>query len=132
MKNAIAGKKIRYQCRSHEFNKKGEAVGELAGGNLSLLAHLAGTSSDIKTKGKILFLEDVGEYLYNIDRMLYQLKRNGKLDHLAGLVIGGFTDMKDTTRPFGRSVYEIIHEIVKEYDYPVCFGFPVSHGGANY
>src|SRR5258708_33128240 len=132
MKNAIAGKKIRYQCRSHEFNKKGEAVGELAGGNLSLLAHLTGTSSDIKTKGKILFLEDVGEYRYNIDRMLYQLKRSGKFDQLAGLIIGGFTEIKDTTRPFGASVEEIIRDVVKEYDYPVCFGFPVSLGKENY
>jgi muramoyltetrapeptide carboxypeptidase len=132
LRHALEGKKARYNCDIHPLNRKGEAVGSLVGGNLSLLAHLCGTPSEIKTKGKILFLEDVGEYLYNIDRMLYQLKRNGKLDHLAGLVIGGFTDMKDTTRPFGRSVYEIIHDIVKEYDYPVCFGFPVSHGGENY
>jgi len=107
-------------------------VGTLVGGNLSLLAHLAGTASDVKTKGKILFLEDVGEYLYNIDRMFWQLKRNGRLDRLAGLIIGGFTDMKDTTRPFGQSVYEIIYDVVKEYDYPLTFGFPVSHGGDNY
>jgi len=74
----------------------------------------------------------VGEYRYNIDRMLYQLKRNGKFDQLAGLIIGGFTDTKDTTRPFGASVEEIIRDVVKEYDYPVCFGFPVSHERENY
>lgn len=132
LKNVLEGKKVKYQCAVHELNKKGEAVGDLVGGNLSLLAHLVGSSSDIKTKGKILFLEDVGEYLYNIDRMLYQLKRNKKLDKLAGLIIGGFTDMKDTERPFGKTIYEIIHDMVKEYEYPVCFNFPVSHNKENY
>jgi muramoyltetrapeptide carboxypeptidase len=97
-----------------------------------LLTHLIGTSSDIKTKGRILFLEDTGELLYKIDRMLYQLKRSGKFDKLAGLIIGGFTDMSDTERPFGKTVYEIIQDIVKEYDYPVCYNFPVSHAKENY
>ena len=132
LKNVLEGKKIKYQCPVHEFNKKGEAIGELIGGNLTLLAHLVGTDSDIKTKGRIMFIEDVGEYLYNIDRMLLQLKRSGKLSRLAGLIVGGFIDMKDTERPFGKTVYEIINDIVKEYDYPVCFGFPVSHEKENY
>ena len=132
LRNALEGKKLKYQCDPHEFNKKGEAIGELVGGNLSLLAHLIGTESDIKTRGRILFLEDVGEYLYNIDRLMYQLKRSGKLSKLAGLIIGGFTDNKDTERPFGQSAYEIIHDMVKEYDYPICFGFPVSHEKENY
>jgi len=128
----LEGKKIKYSCEPHEFNKKGEAIGELVGGNLTLLAHLVGTDSDIKTRGRILFLEDVGEYLYNIDRMMYQLKRSGKLSKLAGLIVGGFTDNKDTERPFGQTAYEIIRDVVKEYDYPVCYGFPVSHGKENY
>jgi muramoyltetrapeptide carboxypeptidase len=132
LKNVLEGKKIKYDCTIHESNKKGEAVGELVGGNLTLLAHLIGSSSDIKTKGKILFLEDVGEYLYNIDRMFYQLKRNGKLNKLGGLIIGGFSDMKDTERPFGKNVYEIINDVLKEYDYPVCFNFPASHKKENY
>jgi len=132
LRNALEGKKAKYQCDAHEFNKKGEAIGEVVGGNLSLLAHLIGTDSDVKTRGRILFLEDVGEYLYNIDRMMYQLKRSGKLSKLAGLIIGGFTDIKDTESPFGQTAYEVIREIVKEYDYPVCFGFPVSHEKENY
>jgi len=132
LRNALEGKKLRYSCEPHEFNKKGQAIGELIGGNLSLLAHLIGTDSDIKTRGRILFLEDVGEYFYNIDRMMYQLKRSGKLSRLAGLIIGGFTESKDTERPFGQTAYEIIHDVVKDYDYPICFGFPVSHGKENY
>jgi muramoyltetrapeptide carboxypeptidase len=132
LKTALEGKKIKYNCDPHEFNKKGEAIGELVGGNLALLAHLVGTESDIKTRGRILFIEDIGEYLYNIDRMMYQLKRSGKLSKLAGLIVGGFTDMKDTERPFGQTAYEIIRDVVKEYNYPVCFGFPVSHEKENY
>jgi muramoyltetrapeptide carboxypeptidase len=132
LRHALEGKKIKYHVPPHEFNRKGEAIGELAGGNLALLTHLAGTDSDLKTKGRLLFIEDVGEYLYNIDRMMYQLKRSGKLDKLAGLIVGGFTDMKDTERPFGQNVYEIIRDAVAEYDYPVCFDFPVSHDVKNY
>lgn len=132
IRKALEGEPAEYEAPSHEFNKAGSAEGELVGGNLSLLAHLIGTDSDIKTKNKILFLEDIGEYLYSIDRMLLQLKRAGKLDKLAGLIIGKFTDNKDTERPFGKSVYEIIYEQVKEYDFPICFDFPVSHEKENY
>lgn len=132
LRNALEGKKIKYQVQPHVFNRKGQAIGELVGGNLALIAHLIGTRSDLKTKGRILFIEDVGEYLYNIDRMMYQLKRSRKLDKLAGLIVGGFTDMKDTERPFGQTVHEIIRDAVAEYDYPVCFDFPVSHDEKNY
>jgi muramoyltetrapeptide carboxypeptidase len=132
LKAALEGKKIKYQCPVHPFNRKGEGIGELTGGNLALLVHLLGTDSDSKTKGRILFLEDTGEFLYNIDRMMRQLKRSGKLSRLAGLIIGGFTDCKDTERPFGQTAYEIIRDVVKDYDYPVCFGFPVSHEKENY
>ncbi len=132
LKAALEGKWAKYTCEPHELNRTGEAIGELVGGNLALLANVIGTDSDLKTKGRILFIEDIGEHLYNVDRMLYQLKRSGKLSKLAGLIIGGFTEMKDTDRPFGKLIYEIIHDIIKEYDYPVCFNFPVSHGKENY
>jgi muramoyltetrapeptide carboxypeptidase len=132
LKDCIEGKPGHYECAEHAFNIMGEAKGQLVGGNLSLLAHLTGTRSDIKTKNKILFLEDVGEYLYNIDRMLVQLKRSGKFGKLAGLIIGGFTDTKDTERPYGKAAYDIIYEQVKDYRFPVCFGFPVSHDKENY
>lgn len=132
LKNALKGKKARYTASVNPLNKNGNAEGELIGGNLSLLAHLCGTRSAIETKNKILFIEDIGEYIYNTDRMMYQLKRSGKLEKLAGLVVGGFSDMKDTERPFGKTVYEAIERVVDEYDYPVCFGFPVSHENENY
>jgi muramoyltetrapeptide carboxypeptidase len=132
LKNALEGKKAKYNCPGHSYNRRGEAIGELIGGNLALLTHLVGTDSDMKTRGRILFMEDVGEYLYNVDRMLHQLKRSGKLARLAGLIIGGFTDSKDTERPFGQPVYDIIRDIIRDYDYPVCFDFPVSHTDRNY
>ena len=131
LRDALEGKKIIYHEAAHRLNSKGEAVGELVGGNLALVSHCIGTSSEFKTKGKILFLEDTGEYLYNIDRMLLQLKRAKKFDKLGGLIVGGFTDSKDTERPFGKTVEEIIKEAVNEYDFPVCFGFPVSHEKEN-
>ncbi|HYO21047.1 MAG TPA: LD-carboxypeptidase [Flavisolibacter sp.] len=132
IKKALEGEPANYEAAPHEFNQNGSAEGELIGGNLSLLIHLIGTDSDIKTKNKILFLEDIGEYLYSIDRMFVHLKRAGKLDKLAGLVIGKFTDTKDTERPFGKSVYEIIHDHLKQFDYPICYDFPVSHEKENY
>ena len=129
---ALFGKKANYKTAVHAFNQQGEAEGELVGGNLTLLANMVGTKSDINTNKKILFIEDVGEFIYGVDRLLYQLKRSGKLTHLAGLIIGGFTDSKDTDRPFGKTVYEVIKDIVQDYDYPVCFDFPVSHEKENY
>lgn len=130
--DALTGGKANYVAASHPFNHKGIASGILVGGNLSLLSHLVGTPSDIKTKNKILFIEDTGEYIYNIDRMMYQLKRSGKLEGLKGLVVGRFSDMNDTTIPFGQTVEESIRDIVNEYKYPICFDFPVGHQDENY
>lgn len=132
LRKALKGIRSDYSCAPHQLNKSGKAEGELIGGNLSLVAHLVGSVSSFKTKGRILFLEDVGEYIYNVDRMMIQLKRSGMLQNLAGLVIGGFTEMKDTTTPFGSDVFSIIHSHVEEYGYPVCFDFPVSHDKNNY
>lgn len=132
LRQAIAGKKAKYKSLPHPYNTNGKASAELVGGNLSLLTHLMGTVDEINCSNKILFIEDIGEYIYNIDRMMYQLKRSGKLDHLAGLIIGGFTDIKDTERPFGKTVYQVIRDVLAGYDYPVCFGFPVSHSKENY
>ncbi|HSC52352.1 MAG TPA: LD-carboxypeptidase [Phnomibacter sp.] len=131
LRNALIGKKNTYKIAPHTMNRTGAATGVLLGGNLSILAHQTGTISDINTRGAILFIEDVGEYLYNIDRMLLQLDRAGKLQHLAGLIVGGFSDMKDTTTSFGKTVEEIIQERISNYSFPVCFGFPVSHEEEN-
>jgi muramoyltetrapeptide carboxypeptidase len=131
LRDALAGKDARYTCQPNALNRTGAATGKLVGGNLALLAHITGTASDINTRDCILFIEDIGEYLYNVDRMLYQLKRSGKFDRLAGLIFGGFTEMKDTERPFGQTIQAILQEIVAEYDFPVCFDFPVSHSKEN-
>lgn len=128
---AIKGKSPAHKCKIHHNNKLGEVSAPLVGGNLCILAHLQGTNAAINAKGKILFIEDVGEHLYNIDRMFLQLKRGGVLDNLAGLIVGGFSEIKDTTIPFGKDAYAIIEEHTKEYSYPVCYGFPVSHDTEN-
>ncbi len=112
-------------------NKEGTAKGELIGGNLSLLYSLSGTPFDIDTKGKILFIEDLDEYLYHIDRMMMQLRLSGKLKHLKGLIVGGMTDMKDNAIPFGKFPEEIILDAVKDYNFPVCFDFPAGHIDRN-
>lgn len=132
LNKALKGDEYDYHAPAHSLNKPGKAKGELVGGNLALLAHIIGSRSDFKTKNRILFIEDIGEYIYNVDRMFIQLKRSGKLDKLAGLIIGKFSDIKDTERPFGRNVYDLIYEHIKEYKYPVCFDFPVSHERENY
>jgi muramoyltetrapeptide carboxypeptidase len=132
LKNALSGVAADYSVMPGELNRPGKCEGRLVGGNLALVAHLVGSASSYNTKSKILFLEDVGEYLYNIDRMLIQLKRAGMFDKLAGLVFGGFTDLKDTTTPFGAGIKEILQHHVAEYEYPVCYDFPVSHEKENY
>ncbi|MBS1646925.1 MAG: LD-carboxypeptidase [Bacteroidetes bacterium] len=131
LKKSLFGEKIEYSFPAYMHNKKGEAKGLLVGGNLSLLYALSGTDSDINTDEKILFIEDIDEYLYHIDRMMLQLKRSGKLKNLKALVVGGFTDMKDNTIAFGKTAEEIITDAVKEYQYPVCFHFPAGHTPVN-
>lgn len=112
---------------AHSFNRSGIVRSQAIGGNLAIVQSLMGTPYEIDTKGKILFLEDVDEYLYNIDRMMWTLKLSGKLDDLAGLIVGGMTDLNDNDKPFGSSAYESILEKVKDYNYPICFDFPAGH-----
>ena len=131
LKDSLEGKPVHYNARHHSFNYTGKATAQVVGGNLCLMAHAIGTNAAYHTKGKILFIEDIGEQLYNIDRMMLQLKRAGTLDKLKGLIVGGFSDCKDTERPFGKNAYEIIAEHVKEYKYPKAFGFPISHEKEN-
>ena len=125
--DALRGKKLTYSGPSHPLDHPGEVTAEIVGGNLSMLYSLLGSNSDIDTEGKILFIEDLDEYLYHIDRMMMNLKRNGKLEHLAGLVIGALSDMHDNTIPFGKTAEEIVAEHCANYNYPVGFGFPAGH-----
>ena len=116
---------------SNKLNRNGVARGILTGGNLSVLYSLLGSNSFPDTDGKILFLEDLDEYLYHIDRMMMALKRAGKLENLAGILIGGMTKMNDNDIPFGKTAEEIIRDTVAEYNYPVYFGFPSGHINNN-
>jgi muramoyltetrapeptide carboxypeptidase len=127
LRKSLFGEAVNHQFEAHQLNRTGEAAGELIGGNLSLLIAINGSVSDYDYDGKILFLEDVGEYLYSVDRMMRTLKRAGKLKNLAGLILGEFTEIKDNDIPFGQTAEEIIAEVVKEYDYPICFNFPAGH-----
>ena len=131
LKQALFGNQITYNFQKHELNRAGETKGKIVGGNLSIIYSLLGSNSDINTDGKILFLEDLDEYLYHLDRMMMNLKRNGKLSKLAGLLIGGMNDMNDNSIPYGKSAVEIIAESVSEYNYPVAFNFPAGHINNN-
>lgn len=131
LRKALKGTKANYTCKPHAFNKTGTCIAELVGGNLAMIAHLIGSPSMYNVTNKILFIEDIGEYIYNIDRMMIQLKRAGVLSKISGLVIGKFSDTQPTVRPFGQNVYQLIQSHIAEYDYPVCYNFPVSHEKEN-
>lgn len=127
LKNALLGNQLYYEFPSHQLNISGKANGEIIGGNLSVLYSLLGSKSSINTKNKLLFLEDLDEYLYHIDRMLQNLKRNGYFENVSGIIVGGMTQMRDNDIPFGKTAEEIILEIVKPYNIPVIFGAPFGH-----
>ena len=126
-KNAIFGIENVIVAPAHQFNRTGKIEGEIVGGNLSILYSLLGSESDIDTAGRILFLEDLDEYLYHIDRMMLNMKRNGKFDNLRGMIIGMMNDMNDNKIPFGKTAEEIILDHVREYSFPICFEFPSGH-----
>ena len=131
LKNALLGKKSAYKTLPHELNRTGKAEGQLTGGNLSLLVNSIGSVSEPDVKNKILFIEEVGEYIYAADRMLQQLKRAGWFDRIKALIIGSFSEMKDTAIPFGKTIYEVVKDITGLYDFPVAFDFPVGHTPEN-
>ena len=131
LRRALFGEPLHYTVPAHPLNKPGRAEGLLTGGNLALVAHLTGSADELDTAGKILFLEDVGEYLYALDRMMRQLQRSGQLQKIKGLILGYFTDTKDHATPFGASAYEVVSAYVNGLDIPVCVGFPAGHEEPN-
>lgn len=133
IRRCLQGEPVTYETASHPQNIPGTANGQLVGGNLRTLESLAGTTSSLHTAGKILFLEDTGEYLYSIDRMLWNLKRSGRLDNLKGLIIGGFRHKpsEEVSEEFGLTLQEMVLEKIPRGQFPVCFGFPVGHQKNN-
>lgn len=131
LRKALFGETISYTIPSKSFDVKGTASGELVGGNISILYSLLGSKSSIDTKDKILFIEDLDEYLYHIDRMMYNLKRNGYFEHVKGIIVGSMTDMHDNEIPFGQNEVQIITEIAKDLSIPIAFQFPAGHQSDN-
>jgi muramoyltetrapeptide carboxypeptidase len=133
IRKALNGEEMKYTIMPNGQNKTGVVTGVLTGGNIKTIESLAASKSDINTAGKILFVEDTGEYMYSIDRMFWNLKRSGKLSQLAGLIVGGFkVKPDDIGEEFGKTLEEVVLEKVKQHDYPVCFDFPVGHQKNNY
>jgi muramoyltetrapeptide carboxypeptidase len=132
LKNILIGENQIIKTVPNALNKQGSATANLIGGNLCMIAHLIGSKNEMNTKGKILFMEDVGEAHYNIDRLIIQCKNAGLLDDLAGLVVGGFTELKDNASDFGATANEMIHAHISNFNYPVCFVFPISHALQNF
>lgn len=126
-RKALFGENITYTLPGHPYNKFGKASGELIGGNLSVLYSILGSSSQVDCKDKILFIEDLDEYLYHIDRMMMNLKRNGWFTHVKAVIVGGMTEMNDNQVPWGKDALQIIQEIFKDYDFPVIYNFPAGH-----
>lgn len=139
IRKVLFGEKLSYEVVSHQKNKIGDAEGEIVGGNLSILYSILGTKSGFNPDHKILFIEDLDEMLYHIDRMVSALKRAGKFNKLKALIVGGMTDMRDTSvkngfksdNPFGKTAIEIIEEHTAAFDFPVCYEFPAGHLDEN-
>ncbi len=127
LRKAMMGEQLDYDIQGSKYNQIGTASGILTGGNLTLIQNLIGTPYHVKTKGKILFIEDVGEYMYRLDRLLYSLKLSGFFKDIKGLILGGFNEMKESDTPFGKTIEQMILEVTKGTDYPILFDFPAGH-----
>lgn len=130
-KKALFGEQLTYTVKESSYNKMGHVKGQLVGGNLSILQSLLGSKSSINTKDKILFIEEIGEYHYQIDRMLYALKRAGYFDNCKGLIIGGISKIRKNTTPWGQTIEALILDVTKEYNFPILFDFPAGHDIEN-
>lgn len=129
--SALSGKQYAIEAPVHRFNKVGQCKAPVIGGNISMLYSLLGSPQQLNCKGKILFLEDLDEYLYHVDRMLYNIRRNGYLDQVAGIIVGSLSDMNDNTIPFGASAEEILNRHFQDLDIPIAFGIPAGHLNDN-
>jgi muramoyltetrapeptide carboxypeptidase len=129
--DALTGNTLHYTWHTSPLHRLGSVSGVIVGGNLSVLCGMLGSNSFPETDGKILFLEEVDEYIYHVERLMYALKRAGKLAHLKALVVGGLTEIHDNPDPFGKSAEQAIFDVVSDYDYPICFGFPAGHQPEN-
>lgn len=127
LRKSLFGEKLEYHIPKHPYNKSGKVKGEIVGGNLSVLYSILGSKSEADYKGKILFIEDLDEYLYHIDRMMMNLKRNGCFDGIKGLIIGGMTEMNDNDIPWGKDALQIVQDVLKDYDFPIIYNFPAGH-----
>ncbi len=127
LRKVLFGESLSITYQSNFSNRPGEVEGTLIGGNLALLLAVEGSVSEMDYTDKILFIEDVGEYEYAVDRMLRTLKRKGKLKNLKALIVGAFNGVDPEAIPFGQSFEEVVQELVKEYNYPVCYNFPTGH-----
>ena len=125
--NILKRKNNQYILPANTCNRAGKVTANIVGGNLTILSSLMGTNLELDTKNKILFIEDIDESVYAIERILWQFKKSGKFKHLQGLIVGGMTDIADTSVPYGAGVIRVITEMVREYDFPVCFDFPAGH-----
>ncbi len=126
-RKALFGEKLSYTIPSHEYNVNGTAKGEIVGGNLSVLYSIMGSKSEVDYKGKILFIEDLDEYLYHIDRMMMNLKRNGYFDGVKAVIVGGMSSMNDNEIPWGKDALQIIQDVLKDYKFPIIYNFPAGH-----
>lgn len=132
LKNVLFGDNLSYSINSNKNNKTGKSEGILVGGNLTLIQSTIGSKTELKMKDKILFIEEIGEYAYHIDRMLYSLKRADYFENCKGLIVGQISDVKKNTTDFGRSINEIILDILDEYNFPILFDFPAGHEKTNF
>ena len=132
LKNVLFGDSLSYSIASNKNNKAGKSEGIIVGGNLTLIQSTIGSKTELKMKDKILFIEEIGEYAYHIDRMLYSLKRAGYFENCKGLIVGQISDVKKNTTDFGRSINEIILDILDEYNFPILFDFPAGHEKTNF
>ena len=132
LKNVLFGDSLSYSITSNKNNKTGKSEGIIVGGNLTLIQSTIGSKTELKMKDKILFIEEIGEYAYHIDRMLYSLKRAGYFENCKGLIVGQISDVKKNTTDFGRSINELILDVLDEYNFPILFDFPAGHEKTNF